>query len=303
MATAPGYIEIDRMGNSCQSRGGAQVRYFLLHTQEGQGNAESLAGYLNDPVHEVSYHYTLRDGVLVDVVDTDLASWSVGDANAITINLCFAGSFAGWSRKQWLEIEDDIEIAAYIAAQDARKYGYSTAWLGSGGIYRPAHDGVSDHQYVTDVIGWGTHRDVGPGFPGDVFARYLALYSGAAPEGEDDMGSAADIARAVWAAQVPKPDGKTEQAGVLLGWVDQHGGDALDQAAGPGTKHQRGPELRPTGWPQLGQNPDGSHRSLVDGLAANLQMLAAVNDRLVDLDQTLEFMAKRLEALEARGKS
>lgn len=289
---APLYTEIDRMGNSSQGRGNAPICYFLLHTQEGDGTAESLARYLNDSNHGVSYHYTLRDGVLADVVDTDLASWSVGEANGYTINLCFAGSFAGWTREQWLEREDDIAIAAYIAVQDALKYGFSTAWLGSGGRYRPAPQGVSDHQYVTDIIGWGTHTDVGPGFPGDVFSGYLTEYAGTS--GEDNM-SAEDIAKAVWAAKVLKPDGKTEQAGILLGWVDQHGGDSLDQAAGPGTKDQRGGPLRPTGWAQLGKNKDGSNRSVVDGLAAML----AKQDQIIEA-QIIQ--AKRLTALEAKIK-
>lgn len=276
MATPPKYTEIDRMGRSSQPRGGQRPRYFLLHTQEGDGSAESLAGYLNNSNNGVSYHYTLRDGVLVDVVDTDLASWSVGDANGYTINLCFAGSFAGWSRAQWLARDNDLRIAAYIAVQDARKYGFSNAWLGSGGDYRQAPSGVSDHQYVTDVIGWGTHTDVGEGFPGDVFARYLAEYSGAPtppPPGEDH-----DVAT-VWDDQVPKPDGSTEQAGILLGWNNQQIGDVLDQLAGPGTKNQRG-GIAPTGWPQLGQNPDGSDRTLVDALASLIQDVAVIKTKL-----------------------
>lgn len=288
----PQYTEINRMGNARQSRYGAKVRYFLLHTQEGNGTAESLADYLNNTSNGVSYHYTLRDGKLVDVVDTDYASWSVGDANDDTINLCFAGSFAGWSREQWLEREGDIAVAAWIAVQDARKYNFSPRWLGSGGEYRPADSGVSDHQYVTDIIGWGTHTDVGPGFPGDVFEGYLRLYSGAAPaEGEDTMASADEIAKAVWAAQVAKPDGTAEQAGILLGWVDQHTGDSLDQAGGPGTKHQRGGPLRPTGWPQLGTNPDGTARSVVDAIAALLDGQARLERRL----------ERRLDALDSGG--
>jgi hypothetical protein len=267
---APQYTEIDRMGRSANGRGGRKPRYFFLHTQEGDGTAESLAGYLNDPSHDASYHYTLRNGVLVDVVDTDLASWSVGDANSYAINLCFAGSRASWSRAQWLTIENDLRIAAWIAVQDARKYGFRPVWLGSGGRYSPADQGVSDHQYVTDVIGWGSHTDVGPGFPGDVFARYLAEYSGAAPtaEGDEDMPSAQEIAKAVWEQRIPTPDGKRQEtAGNLLAWVDKHTGDSLDQAAGPGSKDQRG-GLEPTGWPQLGQNAQGKNRSLVDAVAA-----------------------------------
>jgi len=308
MVAPPQYTELDRMGNSCQGRGGQQPDYFFLHTQQGNGTAESLANYLNNPANGVSYHYTLRDGVLVAVVDTDLASWSVGNANGRSINLCFAGSFAEWTREQWLERDLDLRIAAYVAVLDARKYGFAAQWLGSGGRYREATNGVSDHRYVTDVIGWGTHTDVGTGFPGDVFAKYLALYSGAALASEgDDMPSVDDIAKAVWAARLTKPNGKSDEtAGNLLAWGDKHGADAVAQIAGPGSEAQRD-GLAPTGWPQLGKNPDGSNRSVVDGLAAALSMLetvsgisAAVNDRLVEIEQRLDDVQQRQAAIRDR---
>lgn len=298
MAKVPEYIEIDRMGKAASSRGGRKPVFFLLHTQEGNGTAESLAGYLNNTANGVSYHYTVRDRIVVDVVDTDLASWSVGDANPITINLCFAGSFAGWSRADWLRIDADLRIAAWLAVQDARKYGFVPAWLGSGGHYRAGSQGVSDHQYVTDVIGWGTHTDVGPGFPGDVFERYLRQYSGIAAasgslEGEDDMPSLDEIGRAVWDTPIPMPDGTTERAGILLGWLDKHGADTVAQLAGPESEDQR-EELEPTGWPQLGKHPDGSPRSLVDGLAAALTKLDQIIATQVD-------QAERLKALEDKS--
>lgn len=174
----PAYTEIERMGDSSSPRGGKRITNFLLHTEEGNSSAESLAGYLNNPNNNASYHYTLRDGILCDVVDTDLASWSVGDANSFTINLCFAGSRASWSRDQWLTIEHDVAVAAWIAVQDAKKYAFSTEVIAP-----PYHraDGISDHYYVTKIIGWGTHTDVGPNFPWDVFARYVRAFADGAP--------------------------------------------------------------------------------------------------------------------------
>jgi hypothetical protein len=178
--TKPDYREIEQMGSSASSRHGARIENFLLHTQEGNGDAESLAGYLNNSRNGVSYHYTVRDGVVVDVVDTDLASWSVLDANPYTINLCFAGSRAGWSRDEWLRIRDDIRIAAWLAVQDAKKYGFDTH------VIAPPYErrsGISDHCYVTECLGLGNHTDVGPNFPWDVFAEDVREFATGAPAG------------------------------------------------------------------------------------------------------------------------
>jgi hypothetical protein len=238
----PEYIELDRMGDSASSRHGARIENFLLHTQEGNGTAESLADYLNNRANGVSYHYTVRDRVVVDVVDTDLASWSVLDANSFTINLCFAGSRVSWSREDWLRIRDDIRIAAWLAVQDARKYGFDTYVIAPP--YR-RRQGISDHRYVTECLGIGTHTDVGPGFPWDVFAADVADFTNRTVLEEEDMPSAEQIAdavvKALLAARPEQPDGSTDATvGELLTWTDKHAADTIDQLAGLGTKDQRG---------------------------------------------------------------
>jgi hypothetical protein len=170
----PQFTEIDKMtGGGRSPRTRAPIN-FLLHTEEGNSSAEQLAAYC-DGSHDVSYHYTLRDGTLCDVVDTDFASWSVLSANAFTINLCFAGSKAAWTTQQWLARESDIEIAAYIAVQDCNKYGIPIRvnpppyWAGPG---------IADHKYVTQELGIGTHVDVGKNFCWDVFTRYIEKWAG-----------------------------------------------------------------------------------------------------------------------------
>ncbi|MEV0298478.1 glycoside hydrolase domain-containing protein [Nocardia sp. NPDC050710] len=174
----PEFTELDRMGNSRSERWGTRVTNFLLHTQEGNSSAESLANYLNNPANGVSYHYTVRDGIVCDVVDTDYASWSVLDANSRTINLCFAGSRASWSRDEWLAIENDLRIAAWLAVQDARKYGFATDVIAPPYTER---DGISDHKYVTECLGIGNHTDVGPNFPWDVFAGRVQEFASGVP--------------------------------------------------------------------------------------------------------------------------
>lgn len=176
--TKPVFTELNRVGDSGNSRGGVTPKWFLLHTQEGNGTAESLAGYLNNSANDVSYHYTIDNSVtVVDVVDTDDASWSVLDANNRAINLCFAGSRASWGPTQWIEnMGNAIDVAAYIAVQDCKRYGIPThiitpAQLGNG------MPGIADHWAVTAGLGIGTHTDVGDGFPWDRFAASVDKYA------------------------------------------------------------------------------------------------------------------------------
>jgi len=247
----PDFREINVMGKARSGRGGARVTNFLLHTQEGNGSAESLAAYLNNTNNGVSYHYTVRDGVVCDVVDTDSASWSVLSANSYTINLCFAGSRAAWSRQQWLDIERDLEIAAYLAVQDCRKYGFATDVITRP--YRRA-DGISDHRYVTECLGIGNHTDVGDGFPWDVFARYVRKYTNG--ESEDDMQLTDEFVN-YKGIRVSIKD--------LLWWLDRHASE---------TAEQLGP------WEQLGENDKGEPLRLVDAVAEVKSDVAAIKKLL-----------------------
>jgi hypothetical protein len=142
----------------------------------------------------VSYHYTVRDRIVCDVVDTDLYSWSVLDANTYTINLCFAGSRSSWSRAQWLQRSGDLDVAAWIAVQDCTKYGIAPSVYGPDRYadLKRAGSGISDHRFVTKGLGIGTHTDVGDGFPWDYFASKIAEYSGT-PSQEDAPMSAAEV--------------------------------------------------------------------------------------------------------------
>lgn len=166
---------------------GVKVDCFLIHTQEGGGGnaaAENLAKWFQNG-NNVSYHYTVSqasDGgvTVVDCVDTDRAAWSVLSANGRSINLCFAGSKASWSRADWLKQVKAIDVAAYLAVQDAKKYGFPAKVIAPP--YTDRIPGISDHRYVTKVLGDGTHTDVGDGFPWDVFAAAVAKYAGTKPD-------------------------------------------------------------------------------------------------------------------------
>lgn len=236
----PDFNEFPVWSNNSQDRGGTKITTFCIHTQEGGGGnsaAEDLAHYLQGDV-SASYHYTVSQasdgGVTVcDVVDTDQASWSVGNANNFTINLCFAGSSASWSRAQWLQQAKAIDVAAYLAVQDSKKYGFSTLVVPPP--YSAGKPGISDHKWVTQVYGWGTHTDVGDGFPWDVFAAAVSKYA---------AGNGGDTPVTPPSPQVKRfPDDWTDRELMV---------EILRQL--------RGPTLE--GWNQLGG------RSLVDALGA-----------------------------------
>lgn len=197
MTTKPGWLPagVDRpdfneypiWSPSNESRGGTKVDLFLLHTEEGgpvKDGADRLARWLGDPRRQVSYHYTVsqdphdRGVTVVDVVDTDRASWSALSANRRSINLVFAGSRAAWTRNEWLQHLGAINVAAYLAAQDSIKYGIPKR------VIKPPYGppgGISDHRYVTRYLKDGTHTDVGDGFPWDIFEAAFLRYAGVTP--------------------------------------------------------------------------------------------------------------------------
>ncbi len=169
----PDFTEIPMFGKGSGVRSRPPINFFI-HTEEGNSNAEALARFCQGQ-NNVSYHYTLRDRIVYDVVNTDLYSWSVLDANVFSINLCFAGSSANMTRDQWLARIGDIEIAAYIAVRDARKYRFSTEVIVPP--YGNSRPGISDHKYVTQALHIGTHLDVGNNFPWDVFVGFVNKYA------------------------------------------------------------------------------------------------------------------------------
>lgn len=254
--TKPDFNEYAMWSPSNSGRGGKKPTKFLLHTQEGDGNADSLARYLNNPANQVSYHYTVSQaadgGVTVcDVVDTDYASWSVGNANSISINLCFAGSRASWTRDQWMQQAKAIDVAAYLAVQDCHKYGMSTLVVPPP--YSAGTPGISDHKWVTDVFGWGTHTDVGPNFPWDVFTAAVAKYDGAA--------------KPITPPQKP-PETTPDNGGPLMALTDAEQHELLNRVRY--ISDQLGPNL----WgpeSSMGINADGEELTLRDGLAAHIR--------------------------------
>ncbi|AER26088.1 lysin A [Mycobacterium phage Skinny] len=184
-------------GKGASNRNGQRPRLFVLHTEEGNMVGADLDRWM-DEMGDRSYHYAISNDEAWDLVDTDYASWSVLDANRQTINLVFTPSYAAWTRNDWLaKMGNGIKIAAYLAAQDCRKYGIPpVVRVGNSATGYPSlktNDGITDHYGITVGLKIGNHTDVGGGFPWDVFNTYLqAFYAGSYEE--DDMFTDSDRA-------------------------------------------------------------------------------------------------------------
>lgn len=174
----PAYNERIQWSPNWSARNRAGIDYGALHTQEGDGTAASLANYLCNPNSGVSYHYTVdNDRNVVAVVDTDDASWSVGNANHKVVNICFAGSRASWTRQQWLgRMGNAIEIAAYLQVMDARKYGFDPVVRGWDEL-KAGKTGLTDHRGINmGVLRAAGHTDVGDYFPWDIYDAHVRRF-------------------------------------------------------------------------------------------------------------------------------
>jgi N-acetyl-anhydromuramyl-L-alanine amidase AmpD len=72
-----------------------------------------------------------------------------------------------------------IDVAAYLAVQDCRKYKIPITVIAPP--YAAARAGITDHAYVTKVLKDGTHSDVGPNFPWDHFTQRVAFWVNPTP--------------------------------------------------------------------------------------------------------------------------
>lgn len=176
-----------------QDRGGAAVDLLLGHTEESSGydNADGLARWLEsttDGGNPVSYNRTLSKGqnddgiTVVDVVPINKASWSVGASNNRSINTCFAGSSASWTRKQWIaNVGRGFDVWAWLCVRDAVTLGWTSCPVIPGPNYNADPPGVSDHRYCTDYLQDGNnHTDMGDNVPWDLISAAVDKYWAAA---------------------------------------------------------------------------------------------------------------------------
>lgn len=278
------YPAREQMGAKLWNASDNHKQFIAVHTTESTGGNTAVIKYLED-TRRGSYQVMIDfDGEEVRLVPDNRQAWAAAaQGNARGLHLCVMGR-AEWNRERWLQEGKLLERAAQRIATWSREYGIPLVKISASDARRDVR-GVLGHIDISEAWGESDHWDPGHHFPyREVFARAAEILGAPIETEGDDMAlSDADVQRiaaAVWGMTVPKPDGTAEQAGILVGWIDQHAGNALDQLCGPGTRHQRtgnGPKgigaLRPTGWNQL-KGEDDAPKSLVDGLASLLRKVA-----------------------------
>lgn len=199
----PNFQEINLLGtrkisSQCQDRLGTIIDCLLVHTVEGDLDGLDLVAFM-ESMGERSYHYiaTLDGTIVYDLVDTDYAAWSVGDANNRSINIVIGRSYSKWTRQEWIDkARNAIRNVAYILVQDNLKYSVNAQVCGPEPentlVYLKNPPVFSDHKYVTTSLHWGNHTDVGPstgrgdtGFPWDLLESDINYFLNG-DSGEDD---------------------------------------------------------------------------------------------------------------------
>jgi len=194
------------------SRAGAAVLWITIHTAEGPtdefpsrpdldaGSAQSLLTFFRGKTDR-SCHAIADDDVLLDnLVDYSRAAWTLRNGNPRSDNLEMCG-LASWSRAEWLTHRGMLANAAkWVAGRlKARKMAVHRVTVAECAA-RSAR-GYMDHNTYTVATKDGTHWDVGPNFPWDVFGTMVTAAYGGQPTPEDDV-SAADV----WNYAVKNPD-------------------------------------------------------------------------------------------------
>jgi hypothetical protein len=133
-----------------------------------------------------------------------------------------------------------IDVCAYLIVQDARKYNVPIKFLfpdpNDNSAYPGPPPGISDHKYVTDFLGDGTHIDVGGNFPWTYLKQRILYYTSNQTE-DNFMANVSDADAALVIAAAKKmlatdmPDNRWPSRGMFVssgGGVDDTVGELLN---------------------------------------------------------------------------
>lgn len=157
--------------NATQTPGRA-IDLVVLHTMEipeRAGAATICARWFASPVSEVSAHYCVDAGTIVQCVREKDIAWHARGGNAHSIGV----ELAGYARQTGHEWADDYSTAVLtrasgLVADLCRRWRIPPRWLVAGDLLA-GRRGITGHSEVSRAYGKSDHWDPGPGFPVETF--------------------------------------------------------------------------------------------------------------------------------------
>lgn len=164
-------IERVQRPTSSKSGGSNLRRIVVIHISAGATTNDSLAGFIQNPANQVSYHISVdntRPGVCYEYVKLPDSSWSVASYNGVSVNgcICAAGEAQNYSRQQWLDRQDVAisNLAAWVG-EECKRTGIPLVAL-TASQAQGNSSGVCQHRDLGSA--GGGHNDCGPYFPMDI---------------------------------------------------------------------------------------------------------------------------------------
>lgn len=177
------------------SRGNVPVLWITIHTAEGPtdefpsrpdldaGSADDLLRFFEGKTDRSCHAICDDDKIIDDLVSYDRAAWTLRNGNPRSDNLEMCG-LASWSRAEWLTHDGMLRNCARWVTKRLKARYIEPKRLSIADVRTWSKRGYMDHNTYTQATGDGTHWDVGPDFPWDVFGNYVTSFY---TESEDDV--------------------------------------------------------------------------------------------------------------------
>ncbi|CAM3535855.1 Endolysin [Tsukamurella ocularis] len=274
------------IGNSNGPR--TRTPYLVWHTQQAKSTAVNLATFCINSAegpNPVAYNFAVDGRDTVEIVPVGEGPWAAAAANDIGVHVCFAGSFAEWTRNQWLDDGDDsgdglseslaLDRGARIAVAVNQQFGVPLTYVGDGGRsgWPVKASGNVGHRDFGQR--GGGHTDPGDGFPMDELLRRAQALLTPAPNLID---IAAKVAANWLGKRITQGEGNTRPAGSGKVALFENGAIYYKQGAPAAIPVPKGGlfeayaaldyEAGPLGFPARGHTvlPDGGVQAFEGGV-------------------------------------
>jgi hypothetical protein len=149
------------------------------------GSADDLLRFFEGKTDRSCHAICDDDKIIDNLVSYDRAAWTLRNGNNRSDNLEMCG-LASWSRAEWLTHDGMLRNAAKWVVSRLKARNIVPKRLSIAEVRARNARGYIDHNTYTLATNDGTHWDVGPNFPWDVFGNYvISFFTGGNGDDED----------------------------------------------------------------------------------------------------------------------